>query len=157
MYGKAQEVPQRRDDARSILVVLYGAAKVYSYWLTVNYRESYGMFACNAFCLITSHRAGEKHIVTRKLRVPRAYQSRLEHNLYLGNLDANGIGAMLKSMPEAMWLMLQQEEADDYVVSTGESHSVRELLEETFSYVGLDWNKYVEIDPSTIVLLKWIC
>jgi len=147
MYGKVQEVPQRETTPfypRSP----YGAAKVYSYWLTVNYRESYGMFACNGILFNhESPRRGETFVTRKITRAASRIKAGLEHNLYLGNLDAKRDWGYAKEYVEAMWLMLQQEEPDDYVVATGETHSVRELLEEAFSYVGLDWNKYVEIDP----------
>ena len=147
MYGKVQEVPQRETTPfypRSP----YGAAKVYSYWLTVNYRESYGMFACNGILFNhESPRRGETFVTRKVTRAASRIKAGLEHNLYLGNLDAKRDWGYAKEYVEAMWLMLQQEEPDDYVVATGETHSVRELLEEAFSYVGLDWRKHVEIDP----------
>jgi GDPmannose 4,6-dehydratase len=147
MYGKAQEIPQRETTPfypRSP----YGAAKVYSYWLTVNYRESYGMFACNGILFNhESPRRGETFVTRKVTRAAARIKAGLEHKLYLGNLDAKRDWGYAKEYVEAMWLMLQQEEPDDYVVATGETHSVRELLEEAFSYVGLDWNKHVEIDP----------
>ena len=147
MYGKVQEVPQRETTPfypRSP----YGAAKVYSYWLTVNYRESYGMFACNGILFNhESPRRGETFVTRKVTRAASRIKAGLEHNLYLGNLDAKRDWGYAKEYVEAMWLMLQQEEPDDYVVATGESHSVRELLEEAFSYMGLDWRKHVEIDP----------
>jgi GDPmannose 4,6-dehydratase len=146
MYGKVQEVPQRETTPfypRSP----YGAAKVYSYWLTVNYRESYGMFACNGILFNhESPRRGETFVTRKVTRAASRIKAGLEHNLYLGNLDAKRDWGYAKEYVEAMWLMLQQEEPDDYVVATGESHSVRELLEEAFSYMGLDWRKHVEID-----------
>jgi len=147
MYGKAQEVPQRETTPfypRSP----YGAAKVYSYWLTVNYRESYGMFACNGILFNhESPRRGETFVTRKVTRAASRIKAGLEHKLYLGNLDAKRDWGYAKEYVEAMWLMLQQEEPDDYVIATGETHSVRELLEEAFSYVGLDWHKHVEIDP----------
>jgi len=146
MYGKVQEVPQRETTPfypRSP----YGAAKVYSYWLTVNYRESYGMFACNGILFNhESPRRGETFVTRKVTRAASRIKAGLEHNLYLGNLDAKRDWGYAKEYVEAMWLMLQQEEPDDYVVATGESHSVRELLEEAFSYVGLDWRKHLAID-----------
>jgi GDPmannose 4,6-dehydratase len=147
MYGKVQEIPQRETTPfypRSP----YGAAKVYSYWLTVNYRESYGMFACNGILFNhESPRRGETFVTRKVSRAAARIKAGLEDKLYLGNLDAKRDWGYAKEYVEAMWLMLQQEEPDDYVVATGETHSVRELLEEAFSYVGLDWNKHVEIDP----------
>jgi GDPmannose 4,6-dehydratase len=147
MYGKVQEVPQRETTPfypRSP----YGAAKVYSYWLTVNYRESYGMFACNGILFNhESPRRGETFVTRKVTRAATRIKAGLEDKLYLGNLDAKRDWGYAKEYVEAMWLILQQEEPDDYVVATGETHSVRELLEEAFSCVGLDWHKHVEIDP----------
>ena len=146
MYGKAQEVPQRETTPfypRSP----YGAAKVYSYWLTVNYRESYGIFACNGILFNhESPRRGETFVTRKVTRAVARIKAGLEDKLYLGNLDAKRDWGYAREYVEAMWLMLQQKEPDDYVVATGETHSVGELLEEAFTYVGLDWRKHVEID-----------
>jgi GDPmannose 4,6-dehydratase len=146
MYGKAQSVPQRETTPfypRSP----YGAAKVYAYWLTVNYRESYGIFACNGILFNhESPRRGETFVTRKVTRAAARIQAGLENKVYLGNLDAKRDWGYAKEYVEAMWLMLQQEEPDDYVIATGETHSVRELLEKAFSYVGLDWRKHVEID-----------
>jgi GDPmannose 4,6-dehydratase len=147
MFGKVCEVPQRETTPfypRSP----YGAAKVYSYWLTVNYRESYGMFACNGILFNhESPRRGETFVTRKISRAVARIKAGLEHKVYLGNLDAKRDWGYAKEYVEAMWHMLQQDEPDDYVVATGEAHSVREFLEEAFSYVDLDWRKYVEIDP----------
>ena len=146
MYGKVQEVPQREDTPfypRSP----YGAAKVYSYWLTVNYRESYGMFACNGILFNhESPRRGETFVTRKITRAAARIKAGLENKIYLGNLDAKRDWGYAKEYVEAMWLMLQQPEPDDYVIATGETHLVRELLEEAFSYAGLDWRKHLEID-----------
>ena len=146
MYGKVQEVPQRETTPfypRSP----YGAAKLYSYWLTVNYRESYGMFACNGILFNhESPRRGETFVTRKVTRTAARIKAGLEEKVYLGNLDAKRDWGYAKEYVEAMWLMLQQEEPDDYVIATGETHSVRELLEETFSYAGLDWRKHLAID-----------
>ena len=146
MYGKVQEIPQRETTPfypRSP----YGAAKVYSYWLTINYRESYGIFACNGILFNhESPRRGETFVTRKVTRAVSRIKAGLEDKLYLGNLDAKRDWGYAKEYVEAMWLMLQQEEPDDYVVATGETHSVRELLEEAFFYVGLDWRKHLEID-----------
>ena len=146
MYGKVQEVPQRETTPfypRSP----YGAAKVYSYWLTVNYRESYGIFACNGILFNhESPRRGETFVTRKVTRAAARIKAGLEDKLYLGNLDAKRDWGYAKEYVEAMWLMLQQEEPDDYVIATGETHSVRELLEEAFSYAGLDWHKHLVID-----------
>ena len=146
MYGKVQEVPQRETTPfypRSP----YGAAKLYSYWLTVNYRESYGMFACNGILFNhESPRRGETFVTRKVTRAAARIKAGLEEKVYLGNLDAKRDWGYAKEYVEAMWLMLQQKEPDDYVIATGETHSVRELLEETFSYAGLDWRKHLTID-----------
>jgi GDPmannose 4,6-dehydratase len=147
MYGKVQEIPQRETTPfypRSP----YGAAKVYAYWITLNYRESYGIFACNGILFNhESPRRGET-FVTRKVTRAVAYiKAGLQDKLYLGNLDAKRDWGYAKEYVEAMWRMLQQEAPDDYVIATGETHTVREFVEEAFSYAGLDWRDYVEIDP----------
>jgi len=147
MYGKVREIPQSETTPfypRSP----YGAAKVYSYWVTVNYRESYGMFACNGILLNhESPRRGET-FVTRKITGVAAHiKVGLQDKLYLGNLDAQRDWGYAKEYVEAMWLMLQQDEPDDYVIATGEAHSVRQFLEEAVSYAGLDWREHVEVDP----------
>jgi GDPmannose 4,6-dehydratase len=146
MYGKAQEVPQRETTPfypRSP----YGAAKVYSYWLTVNYRESYGIFACNGILFNhESPRRGETFVTRKVTRAVGRIKAGLENKVHLGNLEAKRDWGYAKEYVEAMWLMLQQEEPADYVVATGETHSVRELLEEAFTYAGLDWRKHLAID-----------
>jgi len=146
MYGKVQEVPQREATPfypRSP----YGAAKVYSYWVTVNYRESYGIFACNGILFNhESPRRGETFVSRKVTRAASRIKAGLEDKVYLGNLDAKRDWGYAKEYVEAMWLMLQQDEPDDYVVATGETHSVRELLQEAFSYAGLDWRKHLAID-----------
>lgn len=147
MYGKAQEVPQREATPfypRSP----YAAAKVYAYWVTVNYRESYGIYACNG--MLFNHESPRRGgtFVTRKItRAVAHIKAGLQDKLYLGNLEPRRDWGYAKEYVEAMWLMLQQDEPDDYVIATGETHSVREFLEESFSYAGLDWKKYTEFDP----------
>jgi GDPmannose 4,6-dehydratase len=147
MYGKARETPQSETTPfypRSP----YGAAKVYSYWVTVNYRESYGMFTCNGILFNhESPRRGETFVTRKITRAAARIKAGLQDKLYLGNLDAKRDWGYAKEYVEAMWLMLQQDEPGDYVIATGETRSVREFLEESFSYVGLDWRKHVEIDP----------
>jgi GDPmannose 4,6-dehydratase len=147
MYGKAQEVPQRETTPfypRSP----YGAAKVYAYWITVNYRESYGIFACNGILFNhESPRRGETFVTRKITRAVAQIKAGLQDRLYLGNLDAQRDWGYAEEYVMAMWLMLQQEEPDDYVIATGETHSVREFVQEAFSYAGLDWRKHVEIDP----------
>ncbi len=125
----------------------YAAAKAYAYWMTVNYREAYGMFACNGILFNhESSRRGET-FVTRKITMALA---RIKHGvqkkLYLGNLDAKRDWGFAGDYVEAMWLMLQQHKPDDYVIATGETHSVKDFLAEAFGYAGLDWKKYVRID-----------
>lgn len=147
MYGKAQEVPQRETTPfypRSP----YGVAKLYSHWVTVNYRESYGIFACNGILFNhESPRRGETFVTRKITRAVARIQAGLQDKLYLGDLNPKRDWGYAKEYVEAMWLMLQQDEPDDYVIATGETHSVREFLEEAFSCVGLDWRDYVEIDP----------
>jgi GDPmannose 4,6-dehydratase len=147
MFGKVQEIPQRETTPfypRSP----YGAAKVYAYWVTVNYRESYGLFACNGILFNhESPRRGETFVTRKITRAVAHIKAGLQDKLYLGNLEARRDWGYAKEYVEAMWLMLQQEQPMDLVVATGETHSVRELVEEAFSFVGLDWQKYVGIDP----------
>lgn len=147
MYGKVQEVPQRESTAfhpRSP----YAVAKLYAYWATINYRESYGLFGCNGILFNhESPRRGETFVTRKITRAVAAIKAGLQEKLFLGNLDARRDWGYAKEYVEAMWLMLQQEQPDDYVIATGEAHSVREFLEEAFAYAGLDWRDYVEIDP----------
>lgn len=147
MFGKVREIPQTELTPfypRSP----YACAKVYAHWITINYRESYGMFNCSGILFNhESPRRGET-FVTRKITRALAYiKHGLQDKLYLGNLDAKRDWGYAKEYVEAMWLMLQQENADDYVIATGETHSVGEFLEEAFGYAGLDWRKYVVDDP----------
>lgn len=147
MFGQAKEIPQRETtpfNPRSP----YAVAKVYAYWVTVNYRESYGMFACNGILFNhESPRRGETFVTRKVSRSVARIRAGLEHELYLGNLESKRDWGYAKEYVEPIWLMLQQELPDDYVIATGETHSVRELVEEAFSYVGLDWRKYVKDDP----------
>jgi GDPmannose 4,6-dehydratase len=126
----------------------YAIAKVYAYWMAKNYREGYGMFAVNGILFNhESPRRGET-FVTRKITKGLArIKYKLQDKVYLGNVKAKRDWGYAKDFVEAMWLMLQQEEPDDYVVATGESHSVEEFLEEAFGYAGLNWRDYVEVDP----------
>jgi GDPmannose 4,6-dehydratase len=126
----------------------YGVAKVYAHWMAVNYRESYGMFVCNGILFNhESPRRGE-NFVTRKITLGLAdIKKGRAKELRLGNLDAKRDWGYAKDYVEAMWMMLQQETADDYVIATHETHSVREFLEESFGYAGLDWQKHVVVDP----------
>jgi GDPmannose 4,6-dehydratase len=147
MFGKVREVPQRETTPfypRSP----YGAAKAYAYWVTVNYRESYGMFACNGILFNhESPRRGETFVTRKISRAVAHIKAGLQQKLFLGNLDAKRDWGYAKEYVETMWLMLQQDAPDDYVIATGETYSVREFLDEAFSYVGLDWRDFVEIDP----------
>lgn len=146
MFGKVLETPQTETTPfypRSP----YAAAKVYAYWMTVNYREAYDMFACNGILFNhESPRRGET-FVTRKITMALArIKQGVQKTLYLGNLDAKRDWGFAGDYVEAMWLMLQQEKAQDFVIATGQTHSVKEFLEEAFGYAGLDWQKYVKID-----------
>jgi len=146
MFGKAREVPQRETTPfypRSP----YGASKVYAHWITVNYRESYGLFACSG--ILFNHESPRRGLefVTRKVTNTAArIKLGTATELRMGNLDAKRDWGYAGDYVEAMWLMLQQNEPDDYVIATGETHSVRELIELTFGYLDLDWHKYVKID-----------
>ena len=147
MYGLVQAVPQNEDTPfypRSP----YACAKVYAHWQTINYRESYKLFACNGILFNhESPRRGETFVTRKITRAIARIVAGQQKKLYLGNLDSKRDWGYAKDYVEAMWLMLQQDQPDDYVVSTGETHSVREFLEEAFSYVNLKWDDYVEIDP----------
>jgi GDPmannose 4,6-dehydratase len=126
----------------------YAAAKVYSHWMVKNYREGYGMFACNGILFNhESPRRGETFVTKKITRALARIKLGLQDKLYLGNLEAKRDWGYAPDYVEAMWLMLQQEKPDDYVIATGETHSVKEFLEEAFRYAGSDWNDYVEIDP----------
>ena len=147
MYGKVVEKPQTERTPfypRSP----YACAKVYSFWQTVNYRESYGMFACNGILFNhESPRRGETFVTRKITRAATRIKEGLQNKLYLGNLDSMRDWGFAGDYVEAMWLMLQQEKPDDYVVATGETRSVREFLGEVFEYLDLDWKQYVEVDP----------
>ena len=146
LYGKVVETPQTEKTPfypRSP----YACAKLYSYWITVNYRESYDMYACNGILFNhESPRRGETFVTKKITHAIARILKKEQDKLYLGNLDAKRGWGYAKDYVEAMWLMLQQDKAEDYVIATGETHSVREFLDEAFGLVGLDWKKYVEID-----------
>ena len=146
MYGKVTEVPQTEKTPfypRSP----YGCAKVYGFWQTVNYREAYDLFACNGILFNhESPRRGETFVTRKITRAATRIKLGLQDKLYLGNLDAKRDWGFSGDFVEAMWLMMQQDKPDDYVIATGQTHSVREFLDEVFGYLDLDWNKYVEID-----------
>jgi GDPmannose 4,6-dehydratase len=146
MYGKVVEAPQNEKTPfypRSP----YGCAKVYSFWQTVNYREAYGLFACNGILFNhESPRRGETFVTRKITRAATRIKLGLQDKLFLGNLDAKRDWGFAADFVEAMWLILQQKKADDYVIATGQTHSVREFLDEVFGYLKLDWKKFVEID-----------
>ncbi|HJX93033.1 MAG TPA: GDP-mannose 4,6-dehydratase [Pyrinomonadaceae bacterium] len=147
MFGKVLEVPQRESTPfhpRSP----YGVAKVYAHWATVNYRESYDLFAsCGILFNHESPRRGETFVTRKITRAVARIKAGLQKKLYLGNLSAKRDWGYAKEYVEAMWLMLQQDQPDDYVIATGETHSVEEFLAEAFAHVNLDWHDYVELDP----------
>ncbi len=146
MFGKVQEVPQRETTPfypRSP----YACAKVYAHWQTVNYRESYGMFACNGILFNhESPRRGETFVTRKITRAIARIVAGKQSKIYLGNLDAKRDWGYAKDYVRAMWLMLQQDEPDDYVVATGETHSVEEFLQVALHYVSRNWQDYVEFD-----------
>jgi GDPmannose 4,6-dehydratase len=126
----------------------YGVAKLYSYWITVNYRESYGIYACNGILFNhESPRRGETFVSRKITQAAARIKVGLQDKLFLGNLDAKRDWGFAGDYVEAMWLMLQQERPDDFVIATGETHTVREFLDLAFSRLDLDWKRYVEIDP----------
>jgi GDPmannose 4,6-dehydratase len=147
LFGKVLETPQTEKTPfypRSP----YAVAKQFAFWSTVNYRESYGMFACNGILFNhESPRRGEtfvtKKIVKAAVKIARSEQDKL----FLGNLDAKRDWGYAKDYVEAMYLMMQQPTPDDFVIATGETHSVREFLDEAFGLLDLDWHHHVEIDP----------
>jgi len=147
MYGKVVQTPQTETTPfypRSP----YACAKVYSYWQTVNYREAYDLYTCNGILFNhESPRRGETFVTRKITRAATRIKEGLQDKLYLGNLDAKRDWGFAGDYVEAMWLMLQQERGEDYVIATGETHSVREFLDEVFGQLKLDWNKHVEIDP----------
>ncbi len=146
MFGKVKEVPQKETTPfhpRSP----YGVSKVFGHYITVNYRESYNIFACSGICFNHESPRRGLEFVTRKISDGVArIKLGLANELHLGNLEAKRDWGFAKDYVEAMWLMLQQDKPDDYVIATGETHSVKEFVELAFSYVGLDWKKYVVVD-----------
>jgi GDPmannose 4,6-dehydratase len=158
MFGKVQAIPQSETTSfypRSP----YACAKVYAHWQTVNYRESYGLFACNGILFNhESPRRGETFVTRKITRAIARILAGKQKKLYMGNLDSKRDWGYAKDYVNAMWLMLQQAVPDDYVVATGETHSVREFLDIAFGYVNLDWQRYVEFDerylrPAEVELL----
>ncbi len=146
MFGKVQQTPQNEKTPfypRSP----YGVAKIYAHWITINYRESYNMFTASG--ILFNHESPRRGIefVTRKITNTAAkIKLGMEKELYLGNLDAKRDWGFAGDYVKAMWLMLQQKEARDYVISTGETHTVREFVEAAFGELGLDWKKYVKVE-----------
>ena len=147
MYGKVRETPQKETTPfhpRSP----YACAKVFSYWQTVNYRESYDMYACNGILFNhESPRRGETFVTRKITRAAARIKLGLQKNLFLGNLEAKRDWGFAGDYVEAMWMMLQQTKAEDYVIATGETHSVREFLDEVFGALQLDWKQFVQVDP----------
>jgi len=147
LYGKVVETPQTETTPfhpRSP----YACAKAYAYYITVNYRESYGIFACNGILFNhESERRGETFVSRKITRAATRIKLGLQEKLFMGNLDARRDWGYARDYVEAMWMMMNADEPDDYVIATGETHSVREFIEQTFAYLDLDWQKYVEIDP----------
>ena len=147
MYGQARECPQTEHTPfhpRSP----YACAKVYAYSITVNYRESYGLHASNGILFNhESPRRGETFVTRKITRAVAHIKAGLQDKLYLGNLEAQRDWGYAKEYVEAMWLMLQQPAPDDYVIATGETHSIREFLEVAFQHAGLEWQRYVATDP----------
>ena len=126
----------------------YAAAKLYAHWMTINYREGYGLFACSGILFNhESPRRGETFVTHKITKAVARIKLGVQEKLFLGNLDSKRDWGYAADYMEAIWLILQQEQPDDYVVATGETHSVRDFLDEAFGYVDLDWRKYVEIDP----------
>lgn len=150
MFGKVREVPQNEKTPfypRSP----YGVAKVYAHWITVNYRESYGIHASSGILFNHESPRRGKEFVSRKITDGVAkIKSGLAKKLYLGNLDAKRDWGYAKDYVKAMWLMLQQPEPDNYVIATGVNHSVKELVEIAFSHAGLDYKKFVKVDPKLV-------
>ena len=147
LYGKVLEVPQSEKTPfypRSP----YGCAKAYAYYITVNYRESYGLFACNGILFNhESERRGETFVSRKITRAATRIKLGLQDKLYLGNVKARRDWGYASDYVMAMWMMMQQEVADDFVIATGVTHSVEEFLDEAFGYLDLDWKQYVEVDP----------
>ncbi|MGD1855652.1 MAG: GDP-mannose 4,6-dehydratase [Leptolyngbyaceae cyanobacterium] len=147
MYGKVQDIPQKETTPfypRSP----YACAKVYAHWQTINYRESYNMFACNGILFNhESPRRGETFVTRKITRAVARIVAGRQKDLYLGNLDSKRDWGYAKDYVRAMWLMLQQDKPGDYVVATGETHTIKEFLDIAFNYVNLDWNDHVKFDP----------
>jgi GDPmannose 4,6-dehydratase len=127
----------------------YAAAKLYAYWLTRNYREAYGVYAVNGILFNhESPRRGETFVTRKITRALAAIKADKQHTLYLGNLESRRDWGYAPEYVEAMWMMLNRETPEDFIIGTGESHTIREFLDEAFGYVGMDWHQYVKIDPN---------
>jgi len=147
MYGAAP--PPQNEDTTFHPRSPYGVAKLFAYWSARNYREAHGVFACNGILFNhESPRRGETFVTRKITRAVARIQAGLQDKLYLGNLDAKRDWGHAPEYVEAMWLMLQQDEPDDFVIGTGAAHTPREFAELAFAHVGLDWEEYVEIDPA---------
>lgn len=147
MFGAAPEFPQNESTPFRPQSP-YACAKVYAYYQTINYREAYDLFACNGILFNhESPRRGETFVTRKITRAVGRIREGFQEKLYLGNLDSKRDWGFAKDYVEAMWLMLQQEEPDDFVIATGQSHCIRECLELAFGHAGLNWEDYVEIDP----------
>ena len=147
MFGKVQESPQS-ETTRFYPRSPYGCAKVFAHWQTINYREAYGAFACNGILFNhESPRRGETFVTRKITRGATRIKEGLQKRLYLGNLEAKRDWGFAGDYVEAMWLMLQQEKPDDYVVATGETHSVKEFVKAVFTYLDIDWEQVVRVDP----------
>ncbi len=158
MFGKVQQIPQTEETPfwpRSP----YGCAKMYAHWLTVNYRESYNLHASSGILFNhESPRRGETFVTRKITRAATRIKLGLQEKLYMGNLDAKRDWGYAKEYVEMMWVMLQQDSPDDYVVATNETHTVKEFIQETFALLDMDWEKYVEYDkryerPAEVELL----
>ncbi len=146
MFGAAK--PPQNEDTPFVPRSPYAAAKLYAYWMAKNYREGYGMFTVNGILFNhESPRRGETFVTRKITRALAAIRAGKQSILYLGNLDSKRDWGYAPEYLEAMHLILQQEEPNDYVIGTGESHSIREFLDEAFGYVGMNWHDYVQIDP----------
>jgi len=148
MFGKVHESPQSESTAfypRSP----YGVAKLYGHWITVNYRESYNLFACSGICFNhESPRRGHEFVTRKIARASARIKNHLDKELHLGNLDAQRDWGYAPDYVQGMWLILQQDHPEDYILATGHTHSVREFAEVAFGYLGLDYREYIVQDPS---------
>ncbi len=147
LFGNTTEAPQN-ERTQFYPRSPYAAAKAYAYYMTVNYREAYGLYACNGILFNhESPRRGETFVTRKITRALANIKHGRQRELFLGNLEARRDWGYAGDYVEAMWLMMQQPEPDDYVIATGETHSIREFLDEAFGYAGLDWHDYVKKDP----------